>query len=351
MKNRIEHLDGLRGLAILLVLFYHIFSRWTDRLPYGDEFSLFIFKHGWIGVQLFFLISGFVILMTLERTQTIKKFLFKRWLRLFPAMLIASLLIYVTAQFLSDRPAGDPTLRSLVPGLSFISSAIWNNYLNITMPTMEGAFWSLYVEAYFYVFIAFVYFKLTSNKITECILFIYLCSFIYCRFLAGEDIQEDPIRKFIEHIGFLYYGWFAAGMAFYNYMKSKNEKWFIAGLIIAVFSSITLRNIDIGAIIYAVITSLIFALSFKIQALRTALSFKIFTFLGFISYPLYLIHENASISMIIAIGRAHPDLPNYLHPLLPIVIVILTAYVITKWLEPKLRIVLNHKFSRFFKSS
>lgn len=345
MKNRIEHLDGLRGLAILLVLFYHVFSRWADRLPYGDDFSLFLFKHGWIGVQLFFLISGFVILMTLERTQTINNFLFKRWLRLFPAMLIASLLIYFTAPFLSDRPAGDPTLRSLVPGISFISSAIWNHYLNITMPTLEGAFWSLYVEAYFYLFIAFVYFKLSKNKITETILTVYLCSFFYCRFFAGENSVDDPIRNFIEHIGFLYYGWFAAGTAFYNYMKTKNNNWFIAGIIISIFSAITLKNPDIDVIVYAIITSLIFALSFKVQILVRILSHKLFTFFGFISYPLYLIHENASISMIIAMGREYPELPSYLYPLLPIAIVIFTAYVITKWLEPKLRRLLNNTLS------
>jgi peptidoglycan/LPS O-acetylase OafA/YrhL len=59
---RITHLDGLRGIAILWVIAYHAYSRWFD---YTNLLSatknISIFKYGFLGVSLFFMISGFVI--------------------------------------------------------------------------------------------------------------------------------------------------------------------------------------------------------------------------------------------------------------------------------------------------
>jgi len=118
---RIKYLDGLRGIAILLVLFYHAYSRWIAIVPYGDQYADFpLFKFGWLGVQLFFLISGFVIFMPLDKTANFKSFIYKRWLRLFPAMLLGSILIYVSVPFFLNRPNGIPDLINLLPGLTFI---------------------------------------------------------------------------------------------------------------------------------------------------------------------------------------------------------------------------------------
>ena len=66
--NRMFYLDGLRGVAILTVVLFYIFSRWPDLLPnltqYGD---FFLFKFGKYGVELFFIISGFIISMTIKK--------------------------------------------------------------------------------------------------------------------------------------------------------------------------------------------------------------------------------------------------------------------------------------------
>jgi len=109
MSNRLSYIDGMRGLAIALVVGFHAFSRWPELMPFGDNFQNFpIFQYGWLGVQLFFLISGYVITMTLERSSDLKKYLLKRWIRLFPAMAICSAIIFITAAFITERPAGMP---------------------------------------------------------------------------------------------------------------------------------------------------------------------------------------------------------------------------------------------------
>mgnify|MGYP003609638691 FL=1 len=132
MNNRIQYLDGLRGVAIILVVLFHAFARWPNLTPYGDEYAgFFITQYGWVGVELFFIISGFVIFMTLEKSSNIMVFMYKRWLRLFPAMLIASVFIYITAPFFYERPAGQPTWLSLIPGLTFINPSIFKLILKI----------------------------------------------------------------------------------------------------------------------------------------------------------------------------------------------------------------------------
>jgi len=65
----------------------------------SHEFSCY--KFGFFGVQLFFMISGFVILMSLEKTEGFFHFIYKRWIRLFPALLIASLW-YILLQVFPD---------------------------------------------------------------------------------------------------------------------------------------------------------------------------------------------------------------------------------------------------------
>ncbi|MGP4128694.1 hypothetical protein OJE16_02345 [Pantoea tagorei] len=60
MRPRITHLDGMRGLAILMVIAYHAYARWPELLPYvttTQQIPLLAF--GWVGVQLFFYDLGF----------------------------------------------------------------------------------------------------------------------------------------------------------------------------------------------------------------------------------------------------------------------------------------------------
>ena len=105
-SQRIAFLDGLRGVAIVGVLIFHGFVCYPENLPFGDKFGFAPLRFGWVGVQLFFLISGFVIFMTLEQCQSLRQFAAKRWLRLFPAMLVASLIILALQQVARKRRSG-----------------------------------------------------------------------------------------------------------------------------------------------------------------------------------------------------------------------------------------------------
>ena len=335
MSARIEHLDGLRGLAILMVLSFHAFSRWPDLVPYGDQYSS-IFQSGWLGVQLFFLISGFVILMSLEKCSSIGVFLFKRWVRLFPAMLVCSILVFATSVFLPERPSGKPELIYLLPGLTFIEPVWWSKLLGINVGELEGVFWSLYVEFKFYVIASVLYFSLGRNRLVFALLFLYLSDMLLKTLVTYSDNGSlSFINEIFTTLSFRYFGWFAAGSAFYVFHDTNNKNWFYLGVFISLISSVIVQgDLSMPSIVGAMLVSAVFFLSFVSIKLQWILKSRVLCFFGLISYPLYLIHENAMISMIIQINHWIPALPGYVYPIIPIVILIGTAYLIVKYSEP-----------------
>ena len=159
-QERILYLDGLRGLAILLVLAWHYLGPvYAMHLPYGERYAWWpIVRQGWAGVNLFFLISGYVIFMTLERCTGFVDFMLRRWIRLFPALLIGSLLIYLCAYPMAAwMPGGAARPLDLIPGLTLVNPIYFARYLGLHVRSLDGAFWSLYVEAAFYIIIGLLY--------------------------------------------------------------------------------------------------------------------------------------------------------------------------------------------------
>lgn len=338
MKSRMSFLDGLRGLAILLVLGYHAFVRWSNLVPFGDTYSNFpLFKHGWLGVELFFLISGFVIFMTLDRTKDFKLFIYKRWIRLFPAMIIASIIIYLTAPFFSERPAGIPNLLSLIPGLTFIEPYWWSKLLSVDINSLEGSFWSLYVEFKFYVVAGLIYFILGRKYLVPALFILFIGSLATSHL---SEITDNRIIYLLNDLSWLlslsYFGWFCSGALFYLWHQTKNELYFYAGTAVAILSSFFIEIPE--SIIGALVISIFFALSLRVKIIQRFLTLKLFMFFGFISYPFYLLHENFMVSIIIKLPAFFPWMNMFLYPLIPIVILSFVSLIIAKYFEKNVKI-------------
>ena len=329
--KRIDFIDGYRGVAILLVILFHAYSRWALVVPYGAKFAEFpVFKLGYFGVQLFFLISGFVILMTLERTEGFLKFIYKRWLRLFPALLIASLLVYFTASLLPERPTGTPTLRSLIPGFLFLQPTFIELITGSKIDPIEGSFWSLFIEMKFYLVFGTLYFTLGRSKaiLTICLMFI---------FYTISSFFESTSLTFISKLFSLQFcGWFAIGALIYSYFKTQEKAYIAYALLMGCLQIFNYRN-GLGTAIMATIILVLFMLPIYFEKLRPIFSNKFFLFFGFISYPFYLIHENALVALIIKMHKLIPAIPDFLIPLIPVCILCLIAYFIVKIAEPVVR--------------
>ncbi len=148
MEKRAIGPDLLRGLAILLVAAYHINN---DNLP--DVFATYVQPYGWMGVDIFFVLSGFLIGTELLRpvhggaAPDLKVFYLKRCLRILPVFWLV-LAVYVALPVLHEGPTMAPPWRFLTFTLNF--------GLDIrTMRTFSNA-WSLCVEEHFYLLLPVV---------------------------------------------------------------------------------------------------------------------------------------------------------------------------------------------------
>lgn len=142
-NRRVEGLDALRGIAALAVVLYHFTERYAQvngASPVGWRLSL-----GEYGVDLFFMISGFVILMTLERCRSSADFAISRASRLFPA--------YWACMALTLAAIGVMGADGLAQWDIHPLDVAWN----LTMlqefakrPNVDGVYWTLAVELRFY---------------------------------------------------------------------------------------------------------------------------------------------------------------------------------------------------------
>lgn len=337
--NRIAYLDGLRGLAILLVFLFHGYYRWHDLMPFGSDYADFpLFKFGYLGVHLFFLISGFVILMTLERCHGPMNFIFRRWARLFPAMLVCSVFVIVTAPVFTERPRGEPELLNVIPGLLFVEPYILEKLTGYNFRSLEGVFWSLYVEVKFYVFSAVAYFLVGSKR--------YVVSLLICMvsWLLLEHLSQSSSNALIglthalaSSASFEFFGWFSSGAAFYLFVRTQERHWLYYGVFAALLSSAVESNRNLESFLAAMLIVAVFTTSVLSVNFQKLLSNRLLLFFGFISYPLYLIHENMAVSMIIQVDRYFPNFPGFLLPLVALAVASLLAFIIARVFERQLR--------------
>ena len=347
-NQRILFLDGLRGIAILMVVLYHTYSSaWQELMPfYQPTFDFPLIKFGDLGVPLFFIISGFVIVMTLEKCQSLSDFMFKRWLRLFPAMLIATLLILITAPLFTARPLGDVKLIDSLPGLTFISHFFYKNVIGPEVSVLENGFWSLFVEVKFYLLAGWLYFLIGQKRM---IIALTVMFFSFVAFgLVQSRLSPETLVVMIEVMDCLdyqYYGWFVAGALFYRYYNSKHVMTLIAAVLMALLSARTWGGLMSQTMLAFIVIIGIFSGAMVSEKLQKILSNKVLTFVGFISYPLYLIHENMTISTIVQLHDQFASINVYVLSILPLTACVLISWLIAQYAEPAMRSTLKNLFT------
>ncbi|VDL72131.1 unnamed protein product [Nippostrongylus brasiliensis] len=112
-RHRLD-LQGLRGMAILSVLGFHFFSKW--------------FPNGYVGVDQFFVLSGYLMAMILDNeigSLNICDFYYRRVKRIVPMYLLVILLILWSCFFLFPESNLDLNLKAVLPPLAFLSN-LWH---------------------------------------------------------------------------------------------------------------------------------------------------------------------------------------------------------------------------------
>ena len=198
-----KSLDGIRGLAILLVMLRH------------QQITTF----GWIGVQLFFILSGYLItrILITEKEKNIpvwiklKNFWMRRILRIFPIyyLYLAILLIVWLGFNLSD---------DFLKDFPFLFTYTYNFYLSKTLDFFHFPvihLWSLSVEEQFYLFYPFVVLFLRSKhlKVAVFVLIIFsICfRFFYSEHLTNIFTASDEIVEKTHYLTFSHLDFFLSG--------------------------------------------------------------------------------------------------------------------------------------------
>jgi peptidoglycan/LPS O-acetylase OafA/YrhL len=173
-------LDGIRGMAIILVLIFHLFS---NHLP--------IAKIGWVGVDLFFVLSGFLItgilLRSKKRSAYFKNFFSRRVLRIFPLyylVLISFMLIVPALNFTSYINNSKYLINNQVYFWLYTQNWIASFDNNWPIGNPLSHFWSLAVEEQFYLFWPFLMYYFKDKNLKWVCIIIILCSIIFRNILV-----------------------------------------------------------------------------------------------------------------------------------------------------------------------
>lgn len=279
-KRKVESLSFLRGLAVLLVCFCHFGKPFAQNNALAGMFEAF-HEYGKYGVQIFFVISGFIIPLSMDKARYhiryYGKFLLKRAVRLHPpylAALVITLVVVALANKVKQEPFPEDTFT------------IFQSLFYIHAPVNNPVFWTLKIEAEYYLFIGL--FFVVLQKYPRLTLAVSIPLFML--------LSQTPVIAYIELFEHIMY--FMIGILGYVIYVKEGSNLFEMGCIaaIGVFTFIVYGPAPAIAGLFTVL----FILFYKGKV------FKAFDFMGEISYSVYLLHFPIGVKLINLLIRHVP---------------------------------------------
>jgi peptidoglycan/LPS O-acetylase OafA/YrhL len=288
-RNRINEIDLLRFVAAVLVVLFHYAFRGhaaDDMSPLPYPLLAPLFKYGYLGVNLFFLISGFVILMT-AANGSFRAFAISRIVRLYPAFWVCCT---ITA------------LVGLASAMPLYAVSLGKYLANMTMlngffgtPHIDGVYWSLFVEIKFYLIVAAIL-LIGAIRFAQPLLALWL--------VAAAVLEFHPLR-FVNYLLLVDTAAYFIGGATFFLIWSRGPSparyaiaagsWLLALhqalAIIPAFDSHYHTTMS-PTVIAAAITGF-YLVMLTIALRRTgAIGRRSWVVTGALTYPLYLLHQN-----------------------------------------------------------
>jgi peptidoglycan/LPS O-acetylase OafA/YrhL len=304
---RIKELDVFRGIAALNVVVFHYTSRY--RMNFGHNYPIdYDWNLGRYGVELFFMISGFVIFMSLQGNTSITSFAKKRFTRLYPEYWIC-----VCLTFLVLNIAADPKVETVSPPVLLLNLTMIQGVFNVK--SVDGVYWSLIPELFFYFAIGLLYYLGLLSRIR-------IFGTVWLTLMILNSLVGLPFGAYLLN---LQYGmFFMAGILFYR-IKFDQGGWQEHALILLSFVAALCSH---PGMIQAAVYLLFYLIFYMfVYGFLNKISWKPLVFLGYISYPLYLIHQNIGFILMRTLGRYLSS--DVLIVLLTIATMITLAWLIT----------------------
>jgi peptidoglycan/LPS O-acetylase OafA/YrhL len=362
-------IDGLRAIAVLAVVAFHAFPS--------------LLKGGFIGVDVFFVISGFlistIIFENFERnTFSFAEFYARRIKRIFPALIVVLIFCVIFGWFSLLPEELNQLGKHVLAGAGFVANfVLWSesgyfDNLAETKPLLH--LWSLGIEEQFYIFWPFLIWTAWKRQIN--ILLVILSLFVVSFMLNICLIHTSPVSTFYSPITRFWELLCGSLLAYHSILKAKkpynnsyffikieslaaqfqfkiDAKIFISNVfsfvgMLFLISGVYLINKDLAfpgyfALIPALGSTMIIMAGSQAWINRRVLSNKILVWFGLISFPLYLWHWP-----LLSFGRIlYFDTPPLNYRVIAVLLSIVLAWLTMKFVEAPLRYGI-HKYSLKF---
>ena len=284
-QQRLQSLDALRGIAALAVVLFH-YIPYYDEL-YGHAFSPWPgLDFGRYGVHLFFILSGFVIFMTLERTRSAGWFAMARALRLLPGLWAGIAITWLVVSVLG------PEDRAVSLGSALANTTLLHEYLGL--PHVDGAYWSLVIEATFYVWIGLAFYTLRGWSRLRPLLWVWVLV-SYVGVIWWKAIP-DNLEFLVKDLLFVRYApLFVTGMLLYRWHRNQQlprADWMLLAL--AIGHALVAYKAPFNVFVLGCHGVFVLAVAGHLERLAT----RPLLWLGSLSYALYLVHQNVGYGVI-----------------------------------------------------
>lgn len=305
-------LDGLRGVAALMVVIYHIFEGYA----FAGGGIIESLNHGYLAVDFFFILSGFVVGYAyddrLGKSMKTKVFLKRRLIRLHPMVIMGAVLgaatfcIQGSTQWDGTEISISLVMLSMLCAMLFIPAIPGGCYEirgNGEMFPLNGPSWSLFFEYIGNILYALFVRRLSTKLLTAIVVSLGIGYTAFAVFDAsgygnmGVGWTLDSINFLGGMLRMLFP--FSMGLLLsrnFKPFKVKGSFWLASSILIIIFAIPYIPsdgNICYNGILEAVCVTLIFPILVRLGASGSTADHKstaICNFLGRISYPLYMIH-------------------------------------------------------------
>jgi peptidoglycan/LPS O-acetylase OafA/YrhL len=332
-------IDGLRAIAVLSVVGFHAFPKWV--------------KGGFIGVDIFFVISGFlistIIFANLERNRfSFVEFYSRRVKRIFPALLLVLIASFAFGWFALPPDEYKQLGKHIAAGAGFISNLVlWNEsgYFDDaaeTKPLLH--LWSLGIEEQFYILWPFLLWLAWKRRFNLLLITVTVATVSFA--LNIFKIHSDPVATFYSlqtRLWELSIGSILAYVALFNpsalqrlHLQNKNVQSLCGFALLAVgVLLITIERAFPGwwALLPTVGTALVISAGSQAAINRSILSNGVLVWFGLISYPLYLWHR----PLLTFAHIVEEDIPSPKIRITAVAISILLAWLTYKLIEKPIR--------------
>ena len=277
--GRFAELDAFRGVAVLMVLVYHYLLRYDALareagMPVHEGLALDWARPGLYGVHLFFMISGFVICWSLSTADGLRGFALSRLSRIYPAFWVAALATFATVHAFG-LPGREVGIGALIVNLTMLQD--W-----VGVERVDSAYWSLTVELTFYAWAALIW---AAGQLHRAELFLVPAMALGALQFTGlvEVPWSIQMLLIVKHAHL-----FAAGIVYYRIFRGARRARDAAFLALTIACSFAIYP-PADALLLAA-----FHVPFALAATGRLgwIVLRPLTWLGGVSYTLYLLHQN-----------------------------------------------------------